>query len=170
RGDMLYMASDSSKLVRLQGCFVSERELEKIVEYWKQFAPAEPERARPEIPSGPITQTTLWGGEVPLKKQSDSPDDDLLPQALDVVKTNRKASVSLLQRKLRIGYSRAARLMELLEERGYVGPDEGPTKGRAVNISATSAATTRAQPRREFIGEEDVENFTEADWEELDET
>ncbi len=169
RGDMLYMASDSSKLVRLQGCFVSDHELEKIVTYWKGLAPPppEPHAARPEMPAGRIAQTTLWGGEVPLKQNGD--EDDLLPQALDVVKASQKASVSLLQRKLRIGYSRAARLMELMEEKGYVGPDEGPTKGRAVKLSALPSGARAGAARREFVQDADeFANFTEEDWEELD--
>ncbi|MBI3914392.1 MAG: DNA translocase FtsK [Chloroflexi bacterium] len=164
RGDMLYMASDSSKLVRLQGCYVSDHELEKIVTYWKDLAPPlpEPERPRPEMPIGKVTQTTLWGGEVPMPKAKDA-EDDLLPQALDIVKASQKASTSLLQRKLRIGYSRAARLMELLEEKGYVGPDEGPTKGRAVKAPAAPATA-----RREFVDDDEFKNFSDEDWEELD--
>ncbi|MBI4675296.1 MAG: DNA translocase FtsK [Chloroflexi bacterium] len=144
RGDMLYMASDSSKLSRLQGCFVSDRELEKLVVYWKGFiesAPPPPTiitsssnapQARAPLPrtseSG-LVQGALWNLTSEPKK---SEEDDLLAQAIQIVQDNERASVSLLQRKLRIGYSRAARLMELLEQRGYVGEDEGPTKGREV--------------------------------------
>lgn len=152
RGDMLYMASDSSKLSRLQGCFVSDKELEKLVTYWKGFIEAAPapmtmDGGRPAMgaaspaqmrvspsatggasPSG-LTQGALWNLTAEPKK---SEEDDLLDQAIQIVQDNERASVSLLQRKLRIGYSRAARLMELLEQRGYVGQDEGPTKGRTV--------------------------------------
>jgi S-DNA-T family DNA segregation ATPase FtsK/SpoIIIE len=167
RGDMLYMASDSSKLVRLQGCFVSDHELEKLVAYWKEFAPPEPERPRPEIPSGPIMQTTLWGGEVPLRRGDE--DDELLPQAIEVVQASGKASASLLQRKLRIGYQRAARLVELLEEKGYVGPDGGPTKGRAVKAPSASHLAATATTSREFVEEDTFADFTEEDWEEVDE-
>ncbi len=163
RGDMLYMSSDSSKLVRLQGCFVSDREMERIVTHWKELAPPPPESARPQMPTGPLLQETLWGGQVPVQK--DGEQDDLLPQAIDVVQASGKASVSLLQRKLRIGYSRAARLMELLEEKGYVGPDAGPTRGRAVKTPAASATAAR----RQFVEEEDeFADFTEADWEEVE--
>lgn len=159
RGDMLYMASDSSKLQRLQGCFVSDRELEKLVAYWKGFVEsygsadltsgvttnrivddsherrttnAPPMRVSPSAinnPSAGLTQGALWSLNAEPKK---SEEDELLDQAIQIVQDNDRASVSLLQRKLRIGYSRAARLMELLEQKGYVGEDEGPTKGRSV--------------------------------------
>ncbi len=150
RGDMLYMASDSSKLSRLQGCFVSDKELEKLVTYWKGFIePAPP--AMPTVttisnapkasvsPSsvkfppatGTFVQGGLWNDLKAEPKKSE--EDELLDQAIQIVQDNERASVSLLQRKLRIGYSRAARLMELLVEKGYVSEEEGaPTKGRQV--------------------------------------
>lgn len=168
RGDMLYMSSDSSKLVRLQGCFVSDRELEKLVTYWKDFAPpplpTDQTPTNDPLPSADFVQSTLWG-ETPKSKATSS-EDDLLPQAIDVIKQSHKASVSLLQRKLRIGYSRAARLMELLEEKGIVGPDEGPTKGRAVHAVDGRASTP--MPRRDFQEEDDFSNWTEEDWQDLD--
>jgi len=172
RGDMLYMASDSSKLVRLQGCFVSDRELEKLVAYWKDLAPP---RAAPALAEGEFLQTTLWGDTVPAKP-AEPGEDDLLPQAIETVQQGSKASVSLLQRKLRIGYSRAARLMELLEEKGIVGPDEGPTKGRAVlrkdaapdsPTAPRASKRSAASPRREFE-EDDFSDWTDEDWEDLD--
>ncbi|HEX7594670.1 MAG TPA: FtsK/SpoIIIE domain-containing protein, partial [Anaerolineae bacterium] len=173
RGDMLYMSSDSSKLVRLQGCFVSDRELEKLVTYWKDSAPSAANTA--PAPSDPfaradlLVQPTLWG-EAPTKTKGAPGEDDLLPQAIDVVKQSHKASVSLLQRKLRIGYSRAARLMELLEEKGIVGPDEGPTKGRAVHVAPERAPSASAPtaPRRDFQAEDDFANWTDEDWADLD--
>jgi len=153
RGDMLYMASDSSKLLRLQGCFVSDHELAKLVEYWKSFIesagfaeppppglPADSGRltfgAPLRVSSSPVArqpsdmaQGALWNLTSEPKK---SEEDELLAQAIEIVLGSERASVSLLQRKLRIGYARAARLMELLEQKGYVGKDEGPTKGREV--------------------------------------
>jgi S-DNA-T family DNA segregation ATPase FtsK/SpoIIIE len=150
RGDMLYMASDSSKLARLQGCFVSDRELDRLVSYWKGFVDAAP----PQLPtvttisnapkasvtpsavmyppaSGSLVQGGLWSDLKTEPKRSE--EDELLAQAIQICQDNERASVSLLQRKLRIGYSRAAKLMELLVERGYVSEEEGaPTKGRQV--------------------------------------
>lgn len=159
RGDMLYMASDSSKLVRLQGCFVSDRELDKLVEYWKAFAP--PPVAPARAPDDYL-QTTLWGGAVSVQK-TEPLEDDLLPHAIEIVRQGQRASVSLLQRKLRIGYSRAARLIELLEQKGIVGPDEGPTKGRAVR---PPAETTPRAPSVRL--EDDFADWTDEDWEDLD--
>lgn len=165
RGDMLYMASDSSKLVRLQGCFVSDGELEKIVEHWKGFTP-------PTVPStlsenkAPLVQTTFLKDANGKRNESD---DDLMPQAMDVVKQSQRASVSLLQRKLRIGYSRAARLMELLEQQGVVGPDEGPTKGRVVlaRVMTPGTVAPARQKKRDFK-EDDFEDFTDEDWEDIE--
>jgi S-DNA-T family DNA segregation ATPase FtsK/SpoIIIE len=173
RGDMLYMASDSSKLVRLQGCFVSDRELDKLVTYWKGLAPPAPPsdqiKTSDRLSSVEFVQPTLWG-ETPSKPKTAPGEDDLLPQAIEVVRQSRKASVSLLQRKLRIGYSRAARLMELLEEKGIVGPDEGPTKGRVVRAAEDRApeAPPSASPRRAFQEEDDFADWTEEDWDDLD--
>lgn len=158
RGDMLYMASDSSKLLRLQGCFVSDDELGKLVDYWKEFYETPPPagggvttpRNAPQARLSPPTradvprtgnsadsaagsdwvQSGLWNGLESHKPKGGSEEDDLFDQAVALVQGNERVSVSFLQRKLRIGYSRAARLMELLEQKGLVGPDEGPTKGR----------------------------------------
>jgi S-DNA-T family DNA segregation ATPase FtsK/SpoIIIE len=131
RGDMLYMASDSSQPVRLQGCFVSDRELERLVRYWKGTegggSPASFYKTEDMI------QPPLWE-EMRAREEEARRGDDLLEEAIAVVRSHNRASVSLLQRKLRIGYSRAARLMDLLEERGIVGPDQGPGRSREVLI------------------------------------
>jgi S-DNA-T family DNA segregation ATPase FtsK/SpoIIIE len=138
RGDMLYMASDSSQLVRLQGCFVSDRELARLVRYWKgQEVGASPS---PSTGSGHRTmlhraedmvQQPLWG-EAEAKEEEASQEDVLWKEAIAVVRRYNRASTSLLQRRLRIGYSRAARLMDLLEEQGIVGPDPGAGRSREV--------------------------------------
>ncbi|MGE5264078.1 MAG: DNA translocase FtsK 4TM domain-containing protein [Acidobacteriota bacterium] len=169
RGDMLYMASDSSKLLRLQGCYVSDRELDKLVTYWRGLAPPAPPTTGGTGSAGQFTQVPLFE-ELSLAPNlsnatGTSPEDALLPQAIEVLKQNKRASVSLLQRKLRIGYSRAARLMELLEEKGLVGPDEGPTKGRSVREPGTRSASNSL---REFHGEDDYSDWSEEDWNDLD--
>lgn len=162
RGDMLYMASDSSKLARLQGCFVSDHELDKLVNYWKSFIEDVPQTSGMAIPPSNLPQARvspssvvrpdgsrvmpaqrdganqssdwvqggLWSDLKAEPKKSE--EDDLLDQAIRIVQDNERVSISLLQRKLRIGYSRAARLMELLIEKGYVGEEGLPTKGREV--------------------------------------
>ena len=130
RGDMLYMASDKASPMRLQGCFVSDRELGRLVRYWKGARTAEVpdlETARPED----FVQRPLWE-EMRQKAAQAHPEDDLLERAIEVIRQADRASISLLQRKLRIGYSRAARLIDLLEEKGYVGPPQGGSRAREV--------------------------------------
>jgi S-DNA-T family DNA segregation ATPase FtsK/SpoIIIE len=168
RGDMLYMASDSSKLVRLQGCFVSDHELERLVNYWKEIAPPPPPAEKPAKADRALVQATFLDNGLAAKSKGALGEDDLMPQAIEIVRQSRRASVSLLQRKLRIGYSRAARLMEALAEKGIVGPDEGPTKGRAVRApeQALDAAPARTS-RRKFEEEDDFADWTEEDWEDL---
>ncbi len=189
RGDMLYMASDSSKLTRLQGCFVSDRELEKLVAYWRDLAPPS---SSPSPAAPPDYQQTSFLDK-PLTTQVVAPlEDDLLPEAITVVRQSHRASVSLLQRKLRVGYSRAARLIELLEEKGIVGPDDGPTKGRMVLPATPDAALDATRPpnaiparaspprakksapppnaARQFdqADDDDFDDWTEEDWADLD--
>ncbi len=137
RGDMLYMASDSAELRRLQGCFVSDREINRLVNYWKSAGPAAGGTAVP-LAAGKPPQTTpivqqqpLWE-EMRQREQEAADSDVLLDQAIAIVRQYNQASISLLQRKLRIGYSRAGRLMDLLEEHGIVGPAEGPGRSRQV--------------------------------------
>lgn len=133
RGDMLYMASDSAKTVRLQGTWVSDQELEQIVAFWKDqavgMAPAlaDVEAGGDALLSGKAGESPLMQ---PLAPWSDEPEgeeeDELLPQAIEVVREAGRASASLLQRKLRIGYARAGRLIDLMEEQGIIG---GPAEG-----------------------------------------
>lgn len=120
RGDMLYMASDSSKLSRLQGCFVSDSELAKLVSFW---------RGKIATDGYDIPQEPPWKGITDAKEGSD---EDLIAQAAAMAQSLERISISLMQRKLGIGYPRAARLMDQLEERGVVGPDEGGGKPRLV--------------------------------------
>jgi S-DNA-T family DNA segregation ATPase FtsK/SpoIIIE len=118
-GDMLYLASDSSKLVRIQGCFVSDEEIRRVVKFWQ-------ERAEPD-----------WlEEEAPWEELMEADEEDgLLKEAIEIVKEYNRASASFLQRKLHIGYPRAARLIDQLEERGIIGPLEDDGRSREVLIS-----------------------------------
>jgi S-DNA-T family DNA segregation ATPase FtsK/SpoIIIE len=142
RGDMLFMRPDSSKLERLQGAFVSDRELERLVRYWKGIRVLEGAgqagtsgvrglAIAPPIKPGQAIQQPLWEEMIEQERKA-ARHDDLYEQAVTVVREAGRASVSLLQRRLRIGYSRAARLIDMLEEEGVIGPDEGGTHGRRV--------------------------------------
>jgi len=138
RGDALYMAPDSPKLERIQGCYVSDAELGRLVAFWKsQMAqrggkPSPQEAAGPATAPGTAVQTPLWPEAAAAEPSSESGDDPLLAEAIAIVTQERRASVSFLQRRLRIGYTRAARLIDLLEERGVIGGATGNSKAREV--------------------------------------
>jgi S-DNA-T family DNA segregation ATPase FtsK/SpoIIIE len=121
RGDLLFMPPGTSRLVRAQGAFISDEEIARMVEHLKKNGPPS---YRQEVQE----QVDRVGDEEEgngLDELEEGSDDDLLPQAIDVLKSTRRASTSMLQRRLRIGYNRAARLMELMEQKGIVGPENG---------------------------------------------
>lgn len=126
RGDMLYMASDSSIPVRLQGCFVSDREIDRLVRFWKGMEV--PRKAKTEA----LVQQPLWPELAEIPEHEAAAEDGLLDEAIKLVKQEQQASTTFLQRRLRIGYVRASRLMDALEEKGIVGPAEGTGRGREV--------------------------------------
>ena len=119
RGDMLYQPIDAPRAVRLQGVLVTDPEIEALARHWRaQGGP----QYRPEITA---PRRDGRGGGEPGDEDQDSGADPLLRQAIDVVRRNDKASASLLQRRLRIGYARAARMLDQMEDRGIVGPADG---------------------------------------------
>jgi S-DNA-T family DNA segregation ATPase FtsK/SpoIIIE len=119
RGDMLFMRPESSKLQRIQGCFVSDREIQAVVDFWRKAAPEQPRVAGSLAP---------WVGLLDKMEE----EDDLLEQALRELQGVRTTSASMLQRRLRIGYPRAAELLRQLEAMGAVGPEEGGGRPRRV--------------------------------------
>ncbi|GAB4520609.1 MAG: DNA translocase FtsK [Anaerolineae bacterium] len=119
RGDMLFMAPDASKLRRVQGCFVSDREIKAVTDFWRRSGYEAPPVADSLVPWASLLDEMDEG-------------DDLIQQAIEILRGEERASASMLQRRLRIGYPRAARLMEELEEMGVVGPDEGGGRARKV--------------------------------------
>jgi S-DNA-T family DNA segregation ATPase FtsK/SpoIIIE len=134
RGDMLFQAPDAAAPVRLQGVFVSDNEIQRLVTYWQSFAGAvtpAPTAAGGIVdapPAGiPLKQIPLWDDFTPEEEK-----DPLLDEAIDLARRQGRASVSMLQRRLRIGYTRAARLVETMEEKGIVGPPEPGTNAREV--------------------------------------
>jgi len=132
RGDMLYQAPDAPAPVRLQGVFVSDHEIQKLVEYWKTQASASTPYAVTGAPVDALPENASLK-QRPLWEDVDSTDGDpLLNDAIDIIRREGRASVSMLQRRMRIGYTRAARLMDVMEERGVVGPPEGNTQVRQV--------------------------------------
>jgi S-DNA-T family DNA segregation ATPase FtsK/SpoIIIE len=136
RGDMLYMASDSPKLARLQGCFVSDAEIRNLVNFWRGALVQQSRRDEQRPTTGNQKRATneSAGMKPSPTNQAEAPwadlvaeaeKDDLLPEAVKLVTESGRASTSFLQRRLGIGYPRAARLMDLLEEEGVIGPAEG---------------------------------------------
>jgi len=123
-GDLLFASAESAKTERVQSAFISTDEIKRVVTYLKQ---AHREMIPDEIiisDGAPISVGGNSSGELGDNDEGDA-DDDLYEQARDIVVSSQKASTSYLQRRLKIGYSRAARLIDILEERGVVGPQDG---------------------------------------------
>jgi S-DNA-T family DNA segregation ATPase FtsK/SpoIIIE len=130
-GDMLYSPTGSGKPMRLQGTWVSDREREKVIEYIKKSGETKySEEVMGEIEKAAAERS---GGDKSSADSNDGDYDELLPQAVDVILETGQASVSMLQRRLKLGYSRAARIVDQMEEMGIVGPFEG-SKPRALLI------------------------------------
>ena len=168
RGDMLFMAPDASKLERLQGTFLNDEEINRIIRYWKGFrtlddrssttlssglaAPTDDldshasgrsadrsslfdDAGKSSLPATGLSQAPLL--DLPILDQVKAMQaadgrDEFFEEAVRIVRETGRGSVSLLQRKLRIGYNRASRLVDQLEEAGILGPDQGGATGREV--------------------------------------
>ena len=126
RGDLLWQPPDVPKAIRAQGVFVSDQEVELVTRHWKQQGEPhynlsileDKERARAREDAG------------------DDIDDERYEEAVDIVQRAGQASVSMLQRKMTIGFARAGRLIDLMEREGVVGPSQGPGKMREVYVMA----------------------------------
>lgn len=135
RGDMLFQSPDAPAPLRMQGAFVSEVELNRLIRYWK-IASLDGDETKPSsvapsesIPAGvPMKQVEMWEGEAVDEEDK----DPIFAEAVQVVREMRRASISLLQRRLRIGYTRAARLVDQLEEQGIIGPAQSGSQPREV--------------------------------------
>jgi S-DNA-T family DNA segregation ATPase FtsK/SpoIIIE len=123
RGDMLFSPPGTSRLVRAQGAFVSDDEVQSLVDFLKRNGPPQyAQDVQAQIDRDPDEDED--GDDADSDSDGDG-DDALLKQAIGVLKSTRRASTSMLQRRLRIGYNRAARLMEEMEDKGIVGPENG---------------------------------------------
>ena len=124
KGDMLFYPMGASKPLRVQGAFISDGEIDKVVEYIKA-------QSRPQYSeSVQKAQEENGGGE------GEFFEDDLMPQAIDMVLETGQASASMLQRRFRVGYTRAARMIDMMEAMGIVGPNNG-SKARDILMTAT---------------------------------
>jgi S-DNA-T family DNA segregation ATPase FtsK/SpoIIIE len=136
RGDMLFHAPDAAAPIRLQGVFVSDPEIQRVVDFWRQQAyemrdvnlhtpTATPVNMDMPV-NAPLKQSALFSDE------TGGSGDPILPEAIKIVRAEGKASISMLQRKLRIGYTRAARVVDQLEEQGIIGPAQATSQVREV--------------------------------------
>lgn len=116
KGDMLFLPIDATKPTRIQGCYVSEKEIEDVCTFWRN-------QAKPDYILNPI-QIAIEDREADMREEEES--DPLWDEAIRWVVDRGQASTSMLQRKFSIGFQRASRLLDLMEERGIVGPRDGP--------------------------------------------
>ena len=122
RGDMLFLNPEVGNPIRAQGVMITDMEIERLIAHWQKNV--EPDKAAPP-----------W--EKLLSEPDENEDEGLIEQAVSIVRQSQRASASLLQRRLRIGYPRAARLLDQLEDMGVVGPSQGGGKERDVLVSPT---------------------------------
>jgi S-DNA-T family DNA segregation ATPase FtsK/SpoIIIE len=136
KGDMLFLATDSQKPRRLQGVYVSDDETDAIVDFWTsdRFEELSPDKHDDLLHEG---ERQVEEMEEP--SEDDVPDDPMMQKALALARETNRLSTSMLQRKLRIGYPRAARIMDNLEERGLIGPAESGGSSRQVLMDAEPA-------------------------------
>ncbi|MFZ3151527.1 MAG: DNA translocase FtsK 4TM domain-containing protein [Anaerolineaceae bacterium] len=138
KGDMLFQAPDAAAPVRLQGTYVSDAEINRLTDFWRMQASDIPSVERPDtaiftsqthvsLNNDSLVQESLW-----QELERDPDEDPITKEALALIRKEGRASISMLQRKLRIGYTRAARLVEKLEEQGIVGPPDPQTGSREV--------------------------------------
>lgn len=116
KGDMLVLPPGSDKLIRSQGAFTSDGEIDNVTNFWK-------EQSKPDFIAD--IHEKIEKPSTDLPEMDSGEDDDIVEQAMEVIRQTKRASTSSLQRRLRIGYTRAARVMDLLEERGVIGPPDG---------------------------------------------
>lgn len=124
RGDMLFMPMDAAKPTRIQGCYVSEEEIHTLVAFLKEQ----------EQPNYEVLPSSLLAASSESEAENDDPGDELFESAVRLVVSGGSASTSMLQRRFKIGYTRAARLVDLMEQRGIVGALDG-AKPREILMS-----------------------------------
>ncbi len=187
KGDMLYHPIGANKALRVQGCLISDEEVANVVSFVKQNCG---EVEYDDSISRQVNIAAAEAGSKSGKGKGKEPEvfgaplddcDELLPEAVDIVLELGQASVSMLQRRLKLGYARAARLVDQMEERGYVGPFEG-SKPRQLKITKEEWAVKRqalygANPEQlaidmnESAAEDDMAELSEqSEQSELDES
>ena len=135
RGDMLFQAPDSASPSRIQGVFVSDAEIQRLTQYWHNLASAASTMVAaaggivdaPATSGVPLKQVSMFEDMTPVEKG-----DPMLNDAIELVRREGRASVSMLQRRLRIGYTRAARMVDNMQDKGIIGSPQGGSQVREV--------------------------------------
>lgn len=134
RGDMLFQAPDAPAPIRIQSAFVSDAEINRLATYWRGFTVSSQAPERPDMPAAfattkgvPLKQAPLWE-----EMQEEQDLDSRFDEAISIIKEEGQASISMLQRKMRIGYTRAARIVDKMEEKGIVSEPNPHTQIREV--------------------------------------
>jgi S-DNA-T family DNA segregation ATPase FtsK/SpoIIIE len=164
RGDMLYAPLGSGKPQRVQGCFITPEEIERVVSYVKSTGEAQySDEVMRKIEESVQEKDKKGGSAAPDPGDGEEETDELFPAAVEVVLETGQASVSMLQRRLKLGYSRAARLVDQMELRGIVGPFEGSkprqlliTKEKWQEQQMGSSAAPESGPETEWNDGEHV--------------
>ena len=164
KGDMLYAPIGNGKPKRVQGCFVTDAEVEAVATYVKSNFVTEYDQTVMEEIERKAVQT---GNSKPVEADPEPSDDEMysdemLPAAVDVILETKQASVSMLQRRLKLGYARAARIVDEMEEKGIVGPFQG-SKPREILITSEQWETMRSGGTKQMefsdLENEDTEDF-----------
>lgn len=145
KGDMLYAPIGIGKPLRVQGCFVTDTEVEAVAGYVKDnYVPDYNQEVLEEIEKKALQTGTIKGktSSAPEASEEELEGDEMLPAAVDVILETGQASVSMLQRRLKLGYARAARIVDEMEEKGFVGPFQG-SKPRSILITKEKWAQIR---------------------------
>ena len=142
-GDMLFITAESSKPKRIQGTYIGEKEVHKVVDFFKQQTGA-------VIYNEEIVEKPKRAGGIPGMAGSDDAGDELFNEAKEEVMRAGKASASLLQRRLRVGYARAARLLDILEEQGVIGPADGAKPREVYGVSSSERAEYGAEDPEDY--------------------
>ena len=135
RGDMLFQAPDAAAPVRIQGAYISDQEINRLAAYWRGFTVSQNAPERPDQSAAfqtdhhgvALKQTPLWEE---IEEENDL--DPKFHEAVDIVREEGQASISMLQRKMRIGYTRSARMIDKMEEKGIIGPPDPRTQIREI--------------------------------------
>ncbi len=167
RGDMLFMPPDVGQPLRLQGTFVSDRELDRLIEHWRQGRGATVVTLPPAASPLPLKEAPPIPAQEPLfpefAEATPKFEDELLPTAVEILLAEDRASISLLQRRMRIGYTRSARLVDLMVDLGIVTPNVDQGQFRGVNRAVAEAFLRSVTSGSTADGDDDDDEDEERD-------